>query len=88
MQSNNSKGSFALLARGFMALWAALIVAAAGGSALAAPTETVLHSFSFSDGSTPQAGLIADSSGNLYGTTFFGGASGCQSGIGCGVVFK
>ncbi len=47
-------------------------------------TETVLHSFagSPSDGAYPSAGLIADSSGNLYGTTVEGGASGN------GVVFK
>jgi uncharacterized repeat protein (TIGR03803 family) len=32
-------------------------------------TETVLHSFSGSDGLTPDAGLIFDSAGNLYGTT-------------------
>ena len=39
-----------------------------------------------SDGASPVAGLIADSSGNLYGTTYGGGASGCPNG--CGVVFK
>ena len=50
-------------------------------------TETVLYSFTGgSDGGTPRAGLIADSSGNLYGTTQFGGP-GC-GGVGCGVVFK
>jgi uncharacterized repeat protein (TIGR03803 family) len=38
-------------------------------------TETVLHSFGYSDGAYPLAGLIADSSGNLYGTTEVGGAS-------------
>jgi uncharacterized repeat protein (TIGR03803 family) len=37
-------------------------------------TETVLHNFSGgSDGSLPYAGLIFDSSGNLYGTTIYGG---------------
>jgi uncharacterized repeat protein (TIGR03803 family) len=66
---------------GFAALCAALIAAA--GSASAAPTETVLHSFpGGSDGGNPQAGLIADSAGNLYGTTFNGGASNY------GAVFK
>src|SRR5215831_8691769 len=37
---------------------------------------TVLHSFGGNDGANPVAGLIADASGNLYGTTEFGGASG------------
>jgi uncharacterized repeat protein (TIGR03803 family) len=41
-------------------------------------TETVLHSFctqsGCSDGSHPQAGLVRDQSGNLYGTTYAGGA--------------
>jgi uncharacterized repeat protein (TIGR03803 family) len=30
-------------------------------------TETMLHSFTGSDGANPLAGLIADSNGNLYG---------------------
>jgi len=52
------------------------------GSASAA-TEKVLHSFSGgSDGSQPDAGLTADSAGNLYGSTFFGGSTGD------GVVYK
>jgi uncharacterized repeat protein (TIGR03803 family) len=54
-------------------------------------TETVLYSFcskpGCNDGLGPQAGLIADSTGNLYGTTHDGGGSGC-GGLGCGVVFK
>jgi len=29
----------------------------------------VLHSFNGADGDAPQAGLIADGAGNLYGTT-------------------
>jgi len=49
---------------------------------------TVLHSFSGgADGGTSIAGLIADSAGNLYGTTEYGGDPDCRSG-GCGVVFK
>ena len=49
-------------------------------------TETVLYVFCSvqycADGSTPQGGLIADSNGNLYGTTYFGGPNGG------GAVFK
>jgi uncharacterized repeat protein (TIGR03803 family) len=82
MQSYIAKRTSALLAWGFAALWAAMIVAA-GGTASAAPTETVLHVFTGgSDGGVPWSGLIADSKGNLYGTTALGGASGC------GTVFK
>ncbi len=37
--------------------------------------ETVLYSFTGGvDGATPQAGLIRDAAGNLYGTTYLGGA--------------
>ena len=45
---------------------------------LTGTTETVLHTFctsSCSDGSNPYAGVITDSSGNLYGNTNFGGAN-------------
>jgi uncharacterized repeat protein (TIGR03803 family) len=40
-------------------------------------TERVLHTFSgyLSDGSGPSAGLILDAEGNLYGTTYGGGAA-------------
>jgi uncharacterized repeat protein (TIGR03803 family) len=38
-------------------------------------TGTVLHTFDITDGSQPLAGLVADSSGNLYGTTTEGGAN-------------
>jgi uncharacterized repeat protein (TIGR03803 family) len=46
--------------------------------------ETVLHSFAGSptDGAFPDAALVRDAAGNLYGTTVFGGAAGC------GVIFK
>jgi uncharacterized repeat protein (TIGR03803 family) len=50
---------------------------------------TLLHSFSgASDGSSPNAGLIRDSAGNLYGVTAYGGDLSKCDGQGCGVVFK
>jgi uncharacterized repeat protein (TIGR03803 family) len=39
-------------------------------------TETILHDFAGGDGAAPAGGLIADESGNLYGTTETGGANG------------
>jgi len=50
--------------------------------------ETVLHSFSGADGSMPQATVILDAAGNLYGVTSSGGTSGNCNPFGCGVVFK
>jgi len=51
---------------------------------------TVLYSFQFGPGgSNPIAGVIRDSSGNLYGTALNGGITACDINlIGCGVVFK
>jgi uncharacterized repeat protein (TIGR03803 family) len=56
-------------------------------------TETVLHTFceksGCADGSTPAAGLIMDTSGNLYGTTVTGGSDAdCYYLTGCGTVFR
>jgi uncharacterized repeat protein (TIGR03803 family) len=55
--------------------------------------ETVLYSFCPGgnpciDGENPDGGLIQDANGNLYGTAFMGGGSGCRNGYGCGAVFK
>jgi uncharacterized repeat protein (TIGR03803 family) len=51
--------------------------------------ESVLYSFTGGrDGGGPQAGLVRDSAGTLYGTTLFGGKSNCDQGLSCGVVFK
>lgn len=45
--------------------------------------ESVLYNFTGTpDGAYPQAPVVRDSEGNLYGTTYYGGA------YGCGTVFK
>jgi uncharacterized repeat protein (TIGR03803 family) len=40
------------------------------------------------DGSDPLAGVTLGPDGNIYGTTLFGGGTGCITGLGCGTVFK
>jgi uncharacterized repeat protein (TIGR03803 family) len=50
--------------------------------------HTVLYAFTGgSDGGKPDAGLVRDRIGNLYGATVIGGGTGCD-GSGCGTVFK
>ena len=56
-------------------------------------TESVLHSFcslaNCRDGWQPDGGVIIDSAGDLYGTTWEGGDFSCDvANIGCGVVYK
>jgi len=55
-----------------------------------AGSQTVLHTFTGgTDGGNPCGGLVADSAGNLYGTTYQGGIAG--AGVnqrGAGVVYK
>jgi uncharacterized repeat protein (TIGR03803 family) len=67
---------------------AALSLAGFSSSAPAQSLQT-LHVFTNRpDGAYPQAGLIADPQGNLYGTTYEGGIY-CALGFnGCGTVFK
>jgi uncharacterized repeat protein (TIGR03803 family) len=53
----------------------------------------VLYAFNggANDGQFPQAALLLDSAGNLYGTTYTGGDPSCKAtngNPGCGVVFK
>jgi uncharacterized repeat protein (TIGR03803 family) len=52
-------------------------------------SETILHSFQAgSDGELPLAALVMDKSGNLFGTTPAGGATGCRQRGSCGTVFE
>jgi uncharacterized repeat protein (TIGR03803 family) len=52
-------------------------------------TETVLYRFSGGDdGANPEAEVVFDQLGNLYGTTTAGGTSPCAAYYSCGVVFK
>ena len=50
---------------------------------------TTLHSFTNlpPEGANPVSSLVLDAAGNLYGTTAWGGSSGC-GGSGCGTIFK
>jgi uncharacterized repeat protein (TIGR03803 family) len=57
-------------------------------------TETVLYIFkgnASGDGNTPAGSVIMDSSGNLYGTTGYGGTGNCVllgTKVGCGTVYE
>jgi uncharacterized repeat protein (TIGR03803 family) len=51
-------------------------------------TESVIHSFGFGAGGTyPEAGVVLDTAGNVYGTTEFGG-TGTECMDNCGTVFQ
>jgi uncharacterized repeat protein (TIGR03803 family) len=86
----------------YLLVVASALLAACGGRAAGIPDtdspaaldartshEHVIYDFQGgADGAGPEGTLIADASGALYGTTTYGGISGCTFGAGCGTVFK
>lgn len=70
------KFNWGMRACGILLLWA--------GAAIAMPAKTfqTLHNFDGPDGVEPDGGLVQGTNGNLFGTTFIGGA------YGEGTVFK
>ena len=63
-----------------IAMW--ILALMFGLGVMQAQTITVLHAFSGADGANPAAGLLRDPSGNLYGSTGWGGT------YGWGTIFK
>ena len=76
--------------RSWMLCTAITLFALASSVPLSAQKETGLYSFTGAngDGAYPEAGLVFDRQGNLYGTTSVGGDKGCGALLGCGTVFK
>lgn len=81
------------MAAAHLVLCALLPIALVPYSFAEAAGFSILHRFvrSSSDGRYPWSSLIADNSGNLYGTTSFGGSTDACGGYrdsGCGTVFR
>src|ERR1700683_983524 len=66
----------------------ALAIFVPAGSVRAAGDQVLYAFLGGKDGFVPYSGVLADSSGNLYGTTYFGGKIGCGFDYGCGTFFK
>ncbi|MGD0270746.1 MAG: choice-of-anchor tandem repeat GloVer-containing protein, partial [Candidatus Sulfotelmatobacter sp.] len=79
-----------IFSRNQIQLFVVALAAMLFGSVIAsAQTGTVLYSFNgTTDGKTPYGGVVLDSEGNLYGTTFEGRDTCYSLPDSCGVVFK
>src|SRR5260370_42535857 len=79
-----SRGSFCVSPRrnpmtklgGWKSICAVLVLCTATAIVSPGQTFTTLHSFDGADGTVPQGTLIQGLDGNLYGTTYEGGANG------------
>jgi uncharacterized repeat protein (TIGR03803 family) len=84
-ETHDGTAVFSVVARLFSLLMGGLLLAATVASA---QSETVLYSFTGkADGADPYSTLLLDPEGNLYGTTYEGGAT-CFTSLTCGTVFK
>ncbi len=68
---------------GFLALCCALTAMSSS-----AQSFSTLAYFDLTDGYEPDQPLTLGADGNWYGTTVFGGNLACNSGYGCGLIFK
>jgi uncharacterized repeat protein (TIGR03803 family) len=82
MQTTNSWFRNARSLAGF------LVILPFAGSLMHAQSERVLYNFhgGTDDGTNPSTALVADSAGNLFGTTTDGGSGSCTGG--CGTIFE
>ena len=81
-QSSNFRSSAKDLTRRWgLSLMIAFVAVSTSAQGQRFTTFTTLYSFRGADGNQPLAGVVRDTAGNLYGTTYYGG-------LGSGVVFK
>jgi uncharacterized repeat protein (TIGR03803 family) len=73
---------------GMARIFATLVLIAAAATTAQPQTFSILHSFRGGlDGTNLYGGVILDARGNVYGTTYGAGNSGCSA-PGCGTVFR
>lgn len=79
------------LKKAFSIFYAAVLAAILFGLSSHAHAQfSVLYNFAGgADGLDPDAGVVLDSAGNIYGTTYSGGAGNCKQPVGgCGTAFE